>query len=68
MNAADVQSMKFVTSATIKDLRYYIMKWIEKQTAVLEPVPIGNWKVIPTDWATKAKAADMPLLYKSNLH
>jgi len=68
MNATDVQSMKFVTSATIKDLRYYIMKWIEKQTAVLEPAPIGNWKVIPTDWATKGKAADMPLLYKSNLH
>ncbi len=68
MNAADVQSMKFVTSATIKDLRYYIMKWIEKQTAVLEPAPIGNWTVIPTDWATKGKAADMPLLYKSNLH
>lgn len=68
MNAAEVQAMKYVTSSTIKDLRYYIMKWIEKQTAVLEPKPIGNWTVIPTDWAAKAKAQDMPLLYKSNLH
>ena len=68
MNAADVLSMKYVTSATIKDLRYYIMKWIEKQTTVLEPKPIGNWSVIPTNWATKAKLVDMPLLYKSNLH
>lgn len=39
-----------------------------KQTAVLEPKPIANWIVIPTDWAGKAKAQDMPLLYKSSLH
>lgn len=35
---------------------------------VLEPMLIGNWSVIPTDWVIKAKIVDIPLLYKSNLH
>ncbi len=33
MNDAEVKAMKYVTSSTIKDLRFYIMKWIEGQTA-----------------------------------
>ncbi|MEW5816059.1 MAG: bifunctional UDP-sugar hydrolase/5'-nucleotidase [Spirochaetota bacterium] len=64
LNDADVKSMKFVTSSTIKDLRYYIMKWIEGQKAPLAPKPNGNWKVIPEDYARAGKALDMPLLYK----
>ncbi len=63
MNDADVKSMKFVTSTTIKDLRYYIMKWIESQTDALSPQPNGNWRVLPEDWAAKARQTDMPLLY-----
>jgi 2',3'-cyclic-nucleotide 2'-phosphodiesterase/3'-nucleotidase len=68
MNDADVKAMKFVTSSTIKDLRFYLMKWIEAKTAPLTPQPIGNWKVIPEDWAAKARILDMPLLYGSALH
>ncbi len=63
MNDADVKAMKFVTSSTIKDLRYYLMKWIEKQKGPLTPKPLGTWKVVPADWAAKAKVLDMPLLY-----
>jgi 2',3'-cyclic-nucleotide 2'-phosphodiesterase/3'-nucleotidase len=63
MNDAEVKAMKYVTSSTIKDLRYYIMKWIEVQTATLAPKPNGNWKVLPEAWAEKAKALDLPLLY-----
>ncbi len=63
MNDAEVKAMKYVTSSTIKDLRYYIMKWIEAQTATLDPKPNGNWKIVPEDWAAKAKILDMPLLY-----
>jgi len=64
LNDADVKAMKPVTSSTIKDLRYYIMKWIEGQdNKPLEPKPNGTWKVIPEDWAAKAKALDMPLYY-----
>lgn len=63
-NDADVKAMKFVTSSTIKDLRYYLLKWIEGLNGkVMEPKPNGNWKVIPEDWAAKAKALDMPLYY-----
>jgi 2',3'-cyclic-nucleotide 2'-phosphodiesterase/3'-nucleotidase len=65
MNDADVKAMKFVTSSTIKDLRYYLMKWIEGQKEALTPKPIGNWSVVPADWAAKAKVLDMPLLYGS---
>ena len=65
MNDAEVKAMKFVTSSTIKDLRYYLMKWIEGQKEALTPQPIGNWKVEPADWAAKAKVLDLPLLYGS---
>jgi 2',3'-cyclic-nucleotide 2'-phosphodiesterase/3'-nucleotidase len=68
MNPAEVKGMKFVTSSTIKDLRYYIMKWIEASTGALSPRPNGNWKVIPEDWAAKAKELDMPLLYGGPMH
>jgi 2',3'-cyclic-nucleotide 2'-phosphodiesterase/3'-nucleotidase len=63
MNDAEVKAMKYVTSSTIKDLRYYIMKWIEVQTGTLDPRPNGNWKIMPEAWAEKAKLLDMPLLY-----
>jgi 2',3'-cyclic-nucleotide 2'-phosphodiesterase/3'-nucleotidase len=63
MNDAEVKAMKDVTSSTIKDLRYYIMKWIEVQTGTLDPKPNGNWKIVPEDWAVKGKTLDMPLLY-----
>lgn len=60
---ADLLSMKYVTSATTKDLRFYLTEYIEKQTGALDPKPLGNWKVIPEDWAAAGKARDYSLLY-----
>lgn len=49
-------------SSTIKDLRYYLMKWIEQQGTVT-PAALGNWEVIPADWAKAAAERDYKLLY-----
>ncbi len=49
-------------SSTIKDLRYYLMKWIEKEGTVT-PAALGNWEVIPADWAKAAAERDYKLLY-----
>ena len=51
-----------VITSTEKDLRYYMMKWIEEQK-IVEPHPMGNWKVIPEEWWKKGKEKDDKLLY-----
>ena len=51
-----------VINSTVKDLRFYIMKWIEKEGKVT-PKAFGNWKVIPSKWAEKGRAKDYKLLY-----
>ncbi len=61
--AADLLSMKYVTSATTKDLRFYLTEYIEKQKTSLSPKPLGNWSVLPADWAEAGRALDYPLLY-----
>ena len=56
--------MKYVTSATTKDLRFYLTQYIEKQNmAPLTPTAFGNWKVLPADWAAAGTSLDYPLLY-----
>ncbi len=54
-------SKKVITS-TEKDLRFYIMKWIEKSKTVT-PKTLGNWKVIPEDWWTKGKEKDYKIMF-----
>jgi 2',3'-cyclic-nucleotide 2'-phosphodiesterase / 3'-nucleotidase len=49
-------------SSTIKDLRYYLMKWIEAEGTV-EPAPIGNWSLEPADWVEGAVERDFALIY-----
>lgn len=62
--AADLIAMKYVSSATTKDLRFYLTQYIEKKNmAPLTPGAFGNWKVLPADWATAGMALDSPLLY-----
>ena len=61
--AADLLSMKYVTSATTKDLRFYLTAYIESRKTALEPKPFGNWSIVPEDWAASGKALDYPLLY-----
>ncbi len=51
-----------VVSSTERDLRYFLMKWIEKTGNVI-PTQFNNWEVIPTDWWQKGKEREMKLLY-----
>ena len=53
-----------IISSTEKDLRYFMMKWIEKKK-VVTPVAFGNWQVVPGDWWRAAKQRDYQLLYGS---
>nr|WP_320117956.1 bifunctional UDP-sugar hydrolase/5'-nucleotidase [uncultured Marinifilum sp.] len=49
-------------NSTTKDLRYYLMKWIEKQGTV-DIKCDRNWKVIPEDWHYAARKREYELLY-----
>ncbi len=53
---------KRILTSTEKDLRFYVMKWIEKKKTV-EPKILGNWKIIPSDWWNKAKEKDEKLMF-----
>jgi 2',3'-cyclic-nucleotide 2'-phosphodiesterase/3'-nucleotidase len=54
-----------VVNSTEKDLRYYMMKWIEKQGTV-NPNQIVNWKLIPENWWKEAREKDYKLMFKGN--
>ncbi|MEJ5183546.1 MAG: 5'-nucleotidase C-terminal domain-containing protein, partial [Rectinemataceae bacterium] len=60
-----IRTMKLVNGATTKDLRYFLLKWFEKQPEAVTVQPIGNWEVIPADLAELGKKTDYPLLYPS---
>lgn len=51
-----------IVSSTQKDLRYFLMKWIEK-TEVITPKAFGNWTVVPEKWWQVAKERDYKLLF-----
>ena len=51
-----------VITSTQKDLRYYLMKWIQKHRHIT-PEAFNNWKVIPEKWWEKGKEKDYKLLY-----
>lgn len=53
---------KRLINSTQKDLRYYIMKWIEKNK-IITPEALNNWKVIPEDWWLKGKEKDYKILF-----
>lgn len=54
-----------IINSTEKDLRFFLMKWIEKEGTVT-PKAFGNWKVIPEDWWEKGKEKDYKLLYSNS--
>jgi len=56
---------KRIITSTQKDLRYYLMKWIEKKKTVT-PEALNNWKVIPQDWWSKGKEKDDKILFGEN--
>ena len=49
-------------ASTDKDLRYYLMKWIENEEVVL-PEADGNWEVVPTAWAEAGQKKSYSNLY-----
>jgi len=51
-----------ILTSTQKDLRFYLMKWIEEEK-VVTPQLLNNWQVIPTDWWEKGKAKDRKILF-----
>ncbi|NOX18092.1 MAG: bifunctional metallophosphatase/5'-nucleotidase [Chlorobi bacterium] len=53
-----------IISSTEKDLRYYIMKWIEKKKDV-EVSSDFNWKVIPEKFWEKGKEKDFNLMFNN---
>jgi len=54
-------SKRIITSSD-KDLRFYLMKWIEKEKLVT-PKLIGNWKVVPENFWQTGKQKDYQLLF-----
>jgi 2',3'-cyclic-nucleotide 2'-phosphodiesterase/3'-nucleotidase len=50
-------------NSTDKDLRYYMMKWIEEKGEV-NPILKDEWSVQPKDWWLKAKKEDEKLMNK----
>ncbi|HMN23215.1 MAG TPA: bifunctional UDP-sugar hydrolase/5'-nucleotidase [Ignavibacteriaceae bacterium] len=54
---------KRIINSTEKDLRYFVMKWIENKQTV-KPKLIGNWKVEPENFWQAGKEIDYKLLFK----
>ena len=48
--------------STDKDLRYYLMQYIEKK-GVIEPHALGLWKFIPEEWVEPAAKRDYEYLF-----
>ena len=63
ISAADLLSMKFVTSATTRDLRIYLTQWFEKQKGAIPATSDNNWKIIPEDLAAAGKTNSYNLMY-----
>ena len=61
----DEQLIERRISSTEKDIRYYMMKWIEEKRTI-NPKLKNNWKIEPYDWWIVAKENDKKLLNKNN--
>ena len=48
--------------STDKDLRYYLMRYIEKKGRI-EPHALGQWKFVPEKWTTPAARRDYECLF-----
>lgn len=54
-----------ILSSTDKDLRYYILRFIEEKKTI-KPATFNNWKVIPESWVRQASAREYKLLFGEN--
>ena len=55
--------IKRVIVSTDKDLRYYLMEYIEQHPDV-NPKPLNQWKLVPEEWTKPASERDYKLLFK----
>jgi 2',3'-cyclic-nucleotide 2'-phosphodiesterase/3'-nucleotidase len=53
---------KRIIKSSDKDLRFYLMKWIERNK-VIHPVSNNSWEIIPKEFSDKGREKDFPLLY-----
>ena len=51
-----------ILSSTDKDLRYYLMQYIEKK-GLIEPRALGQWKFVPEEWTIPAAKRDYECLF-----
>lgn len=51
-----------IVKSTDKDLRYYLMQYIERQK-VITPRALGQWKFIPEEWTVPAAKRDYEYLF-----
>ena len=51
-----------IISSTDKDLRYYLMQYIERKN-IIEPRSLNQWKFIPEEWVVPASKRDYELLF-----
>lgn len=51
-----------IVFSTDKDLRYYLMQYIEKK-GVVEPRVLGQWKFIPEEWTVPAAKRDYEFMF-----
>ncbi|MCW8803451.1 MAG: bifunctional metallophosphatase/5'-nucleotidase [Ignavibacteriaceae bacterium] len=54
--------LKRVLTSTDKDLRYYLMKWIEEKKTI-NPDIISTWQVIPPTWWEFGRKKDYEILF-----
>ena len=60
--ARDLQDR--IINSTDKDLRYYMMKWIEEQ-GTIDPKPMNQWRIVPDEYFRAGKARDYPILFRN---
>ena len=53
---------KRIISSTDKDLRYYLMQYIERKKKI-EPRALNQWKFIPEEWVAPASRRDYDSLF-----
>ncbi len=53
---------KRVINTTEKDLRYFVMKWIEEEK-IVEPKLLNNWRVVPENFWQTGKQKDHQILF-----
>ncbi|MDE6216136.1 5'-nucleotidase C-terminal domain-containing protein [Bacteroides sp.] len=56
---------KRISSSTDKDLRYYLMRYIERKK-VIEPRALNQWKFVPEAWTIPASKRDFERLFGEN--